>query len=245
MTTMTDLHNSSTSPYPPHPGRPALSIVIPALNASANLPATLSSVSTTLIPTELLVVDGGSSDDTITAAEAGGACAISAPRGRGGQIVAGIARARADWLLILHADTRLAEGWDQAVAGYMADPSSERRAAHFRFALDDEDERARKIERRVAWRCRRMALPYGDQGLLIHRRLLESIGGWRPLSLMEDVDIALRLGPRRLTSLDIAAVTSAERYRCDGYRWRPVRNVTLLVLYFMGLPTALLRRLYA
>ncbi len=189
-------------------------------------------------------MDGGSTDDTARVAAARGARVIPSPKGRGRQIASGIAAARADWLLLLHADTRLSAGWAQAVADHLADAANIRLAGYFRFALDDDDPRARRVERLVAWRCRRLALPYGDQGLLIHRCLLDAVGGWRPIDLMEDVNLSARLGPRRLVPLAADAITSAERYRRDGYTRRPVRNVTLLILYFMGLPTALLRRLY-
>ena len=115
------------------------------------------------------------------------------------------------WLLLLHADTRLAPGWRQV----RIDPGS---AAYFRFALDSDDSRARRLERLVAWRCRVLALPYGDQGLLIHRNLLAEVGGIRALPLMEDVDLVRRLGRRRLVALDVAAITSAEKW--EG-RWLP------------------------
>lgn len=224
---------------------PQLSVVIPALNAAAELPATLAALAVPPFATEVVVVDGGSHDDTAPIAAAAGARVLTAPRGRGSQIGAGIEAARADWLLLLHADTQLAADWAAAVGAHLADPARVWRAGYFRFVLDDADPRARRVERRVAWRCRRLALPYGDQGLLIHRRLLDAVGGWRPLALMEDVDIVLRLGPRRLAPLDADAVTSAVRYRQDGYARRPLRNLAILVLYVLGLPTRLLRRLYA
>ena len=109
---------------PPRPSRtktehaawqPLLSVVIPALNAAATLPATLAALGDA--PAEVVVVDGGSTDATVPVAAALGARVLSAPRGRGGQIAAGVAAARGDWLLLLHADTRLAPGWAAAAAG--------------------------------------------------------------------------------------------------------------------------------
>jgi rSAM/selenodomain-associated transferase 2 len=216
-----------------------LSVVIPALNAAAGLPATLAALGD--IPAEVVLVDGGSTDGTADLAAQGGACVVRAPRGRGGQLAAGAAAARGPWLLLLHADTVLDPGWADAVRDAMRDPG---RAAYFRFALDDAAPAARRLERAVAWRCRVLALPYGDQGLLIHRSLYDRVGGYRPLPLMEDVDMVRRLGRRRLTVLGAAAVTSSRRWRQDGWLRRSARNLLCLALFYAGVPAERIARLY-
>ncbi|HEY0524800.1 MAG TPA: TIGR04283 family arsenosugar biosynthesis glycosyltransferase [Stellaceae bacterium] len=221
-----------------------LSIVIPTLNAAAGLGATLAALAEAR-DAEIVVADGGSRDGTSALAEAAGARVVAASRGRGLQLAAGAAAARGDWLLFLHADTVLPPGWADAVATFVNDPANARRAGYFAFRLDDDDPRARRLERAVAWRCRRLALPYGDQGLLIGRTLYDAVGGFRPLPLMEDVDLVRRLGPERLAALPVAAVTSAARYRRDGYWRRPLRNLTCLSLYFLGLSPERIARLYA
>jgi rSAM/selenodomain-associated transferase 2 len=218
-----------------------LSVVIPALNAAATLPATLAALGAA--PDEIVVVDGASTDATVPVAVTHGARVVAAARGRGAQIAAGVAAARGDWLLLLHADTSLAPGWAAAAAAFMARGPG--RAAYFRFALDSSDPRARRLEKLVAWRCRRLALPYGDQGLLIARTLLDSAGGIGPLPLMEDVDLVRRLGRRRLAGLDVAAVSSAARWQRDGWWRRSARNLVCLALYFAGVPSRLIARLYA
>ncbi len=190
----------------------------------------------------MVVVDGGSTDATVPVAMALGARVVQAPRGRGGQIAAGVAVARGDWLLLLHADTRLAPGWAAAAFAVMA--HGPERAGYFRFSLDSADPRARRLERMVAWRCRRFALPYGDQGLLIARTLLDSAGGIGTLPLMEDVDLVRRLGRHRLVAIAVDAVTSPARWERDGWWRRSARNLVCLSLYIAGVPPRLIARLY-
>ena len=230
-------------PLPEHP-RPAaviagLSVVVPTLNAAATLPATLAALRGAAA--EVVVADGGSADATAAVARGLGAAVVAAPRGRGTQLAAGIAAARGPWLLLLHADTRLGPGWAEAARGAMRDPG---RAWHFRFALDDDSPAARRLERLVAWRSRALALPYGDQGLLLHRGLLDAAGGMRPLPLMEDVDLVRRLGRARLGALPVAALTSAARWRREGWLRRSARNLACLSLWFAGVPPRMILRLY-
>ncbi|HYU13525.1 MAG TPA: glycosyl transferase family 2, partial [Stellaceae bacterium] len=100
------------------------------------------------------------------------------------------------------------------------------------------------LERLVAWRCRVLALPYGDQGLLISRQLYDAVGGFAAIPLMEDVDLVRRLGRRRLAPIGATAVSSARRYRSGGYLRRPLRNLLCLSLYFAGVPPQRIARLY-
>ncbi len=225
------------------PSLPQLSVVIPALDAAQSLPGCLSSLEEAA-PGEVILVDGGSSDGTVALAESHDARVVASPRGRGPQLRAGGDAAQGTWLLFLHADTRLATGWPQEVAAFMAAPGNRERAAVFRFALDDPASQARRVERLANWRARRLALPYGDQGLLLSRDFYRALGSFKPLPLMEDVELVRRIGRRRLAFLDSQAVTSAERYRRGGWWGRPARNVCLLGAYFLGCPPRLLARLY-
>jgi rSAM/selenodomain-associated transferase 2 len=212
-----------------------ITVIIPTLNAAPFLAASLAAIEG--VP-EVIVVDGGSADATMEQASAAGARVMSAPRGRGGQIAAGVAAASHPWLLLLHADTRLSPDWRCAIH---EDPS---RAGYFRFVLDSPDPRARRLERLVAWRCRRFGLPFGDQGLLVHRDLLASVGGIRALPLMEDVDLVRRLGHDRVIALPADAVTSAVKWERQGYVRRSARNLLCLSLWFVGVPPGLIARLY-
>ena len=195
-------------------------------------------------PLEIVVADGGSVDDTPAVAAAAGAKLVAGARGRGSQLSVGAAAATREWLLFLHADCTPEPGWAEAVAVFIARPRAAERAGYFDLALDDHAAAARRLERVVAWRCRILALPYGDQGLLISRALYDAVGGFAPLPLMEDVDLVRRLGRRRLARIDARCVASARRYRREGYWRRPLRNLLCLSLYFAGMPPERIARLY-
>ena len=219
-------------------------MVIPTLDAAAELPATLAMLANSPVVHEIVVADGGSRDATVRIARDAGAEIIVAPRGRGQQLAAGAAAASTAWLLFLHADCRLEPGWEQALTTFFAAPDAAARAGYFTLALDDASPAAQRLERIVAWRCRLLALPYGDQGLLIARTLYDAVGGFAAIPLMEDVDLARRLGRRRLAALPATARVSARRYRQGGYIRRPLRNLACLSLYFAGVPPRHIARLY-
>jgi rSAM/selenodomain-associated transferase 2 len=215
-----------------------LSVVIPALNAAATLGPCMDALGA--VP-DLVVVDGGSRDGTREIARTAGARVMDAPRGRGVQLAAGAEAAKGDWLLFLHADTRLSPGWRDAAEEHMRRRDV---AGCFRFRLDDPAWQAGAIERGVALRVKLLALPYGDQGLLVPRRLYEEVGGFRPVPLMEDVGLVRRIGRRRLVTLAADAVTSAERWRRDGWARRSARNLTCLALHGLGMSEEKVKRLY-
>jgi rSAM/selenodomain-associated transferase 2 len=213
-----------------------ISAVIPTLNAAESLPETLAALRISPIVGEVIVADGGSSDETVACAGTANARVVVSPRGRGGQLAAGAAAVSADWLLFLHADCWLEPGWESAANAFLKAPDAESRAGYFDLALDDPAPAARRLEHIVAWRCRTLALPYGDQGLLIARTLYEAVGGFAPLPLMEDVDLVRRLGRRRLARIGARCFASARRYHREGYLRRPLRNLLCVSLYFAGVP---------
>jgi len=216
-----------------------LSVVIPALDAARTLAACLERVRGA---DEVVVVDGGSSDATVAIARAAGARVLAAPKGRGSQLRAGGEAASGDWLLFLHADTLLGPRWRETVAGHVDGyPDA---AACFRFRLADPAWQARLVERGAALRVALLGLPYGDQGLLVPRPLYRQVGGYRPLPLMEDVDLVRRIGRGRLKLLDESAATASERWRRDGWLRRSARNAALLLLYWLGMGPERLARLY-
>src|SRR5260370_29445030 len=121
--------------------------VIPTLNAAATIPLLVEQLRACTLVKEVTVVDGGSSDETVAIARAAGAQIVAAPCGRGIQLAAGADAASGDWLLFLHADCRLAPGWEAALTAFTAAPEVPRRAGYFDFALDDATPAARRLER--------------------------------------------------------------------------------------------------
>lgn len=216
-----------------------LSIVIPTLNAAHGLPGCLAALMEGLdagVICELVVSDGGSLDETARIADAWGAQVVTGAASRGGQLRRGCAAARGDWLLILHADTVLAPGWTGAVAAHLSNDD----AGYFRLRFDRG---GRFVAAWANLRARLFGLPFGDQGLLISRALYHSVGGYADMPLMEDVAMARALRGR-LRALDAVAITSAARYRRDGWVRRGARNLWMLARYFAGGDVDMLARQY-
>lgn len=227
-----------------------ISVVIAAHNSERSLGATLSA----LVPAavdgivrQVIVVDAGSTDQTVTLADLAGADVIAGVPGRGGQLAQGAARARFPWLLFLNANTVLEAGWERSATAFMRNVDEGERppaAGAFAFRLDDKGFAPRLLERLTHMRSKFWPMPCGDQGLLISRQLFDSVGGYQNLPVLEDVDLARRLGRRRLAMLDAQAIASPEPYRRDGYLARSMRNQICHALFGLGLPINMVARLY-
>ena len=222
-----------------------LTIIIPTLNAADRIGPCLGALAEALFDGlihRVILTDGGSTDAIANVADEVGAELITAPRGRGSQLRVGAqAASGSEWLLFLHADTVLQHDWPTVLRDHIGKHPD--KAGCFRLRFRSNAMAARWTERWANLRSRAFGLPYGDQGLLISRRLYERIGGYPDVPLMEDVAIARALGRHRICLLACDAVTSAERYERDGWLRRGWRNLTTLALYLMGRsPEALLRR---
>ena len=221
-----------------------LSIVIPTLNAAGDLPATADSLLagvTAGLVREMIVSDGGSRDETVQVARALGAVIVEGDAGRGAQLARGVAAAKGDWVLLLHADTQLGEGWEMAAYAHIAQHSE--KAGWFRLRFRSGGIGARIVAGGANLRSKYLGVPYGDQGLLIARDVLEQVGGVPQLPLMEDVALARAL-KGRMRGLECEALTSAARYEQDGWVRRPLRNFATLVRYALGASPEALKKRY-
>ncbi|QFT59197.1 PGL/p-HBAD biosynthesis glycosyltransferase [Sulfitobacter sp. THAF37] len=222
--------------------RAPISVIIPTLDAADVLPGCLSALMEGLeagLIRELIVSDGGSSDATGALGQAWGAQVLHGDATRGGQLRRGCAAAQGDWLLILHADTRLQPGWSGRMRDHLM---ADNRAGWCRLKFDGGGVPARLVSGWANLRSR-LGLPYGDQGLLLSRELYDAAGGYPDIPLMEDVAIARALRGR-LTGIDVTAVTSAEKYRQRGWLRQGARNLWTLLRYRAGADPARLARSY-
>lgn len=218
-----------------------ISVVIPTRNEEAHVAQAVRSARVAGTGIEVLVVDGGSRDRTRYVAAAAGARVVSSPRGRGIQLDRGAREATGAWLVFLHADTRLEQGW----ARDLLDLPRSVVGGAFRFAVDSPRRRYRVIESGVALRCRLLRLPFGDQGIFVRRETYAASGGFPPFPLMEDVAFVRRLSRLgRLAFPRARAITSARRWERAGVVSTTLRNWGLLGLYAVGLPPKRLARLY-
>ena len=218
-----------------------ISVVIPTSNSERLLPRCFDSLITAAVRgvvREVIVSDCGSGDATLEIADAAGAHIVRARKGRGTQMVEGAAIARSDWLLFLHPETALEPGWEVEAESFIDQAQMERpRAAAFRFALEDFSGEARRSEALASLRTGLFALPYGDQGLLIPKRLYQKLGGYRALADMEDADLVRRIGRRRLVSLRARAVNIARPPQSA------LKGLALILLHALRIPSGVLARL--
>lgn len=208
-----------------------ISIVIPTLNAAAELPTTLQALMEGLhagLIRELIISDGGSSDPTLEIADEAGAVIVTGAASRGGQLRRGCDVAKGEWLLILHADTELSAGWSDVVADHLATG----RPAAFRLKFRARGFGPLWVAGWANLRSRLFGLPYGDQALLVRRTDYLSSGGFPDQPLMEDVALIRALPRTGILPAD--AITSAERYTRQGWLRRGARNLWTLTRYFLG-----------
>ncbi|MFH0994791.1 MAG: TIGR04283 family arsenosugar biosynthesis glycosyltransferase [Pseudomonadota bacterium] len=214
-----------------------LSVIIPALNESARIQEAIQSVRNGL-PFEIIVVDGGSTDDTVQVASRAGAAVIRAPRGRAVQMNAGAAIARGSQLLFLHADTRLPDGYPAHIHRILNGSAA---GGAFRFGIAQPFSGRGLVEWMTNFRARHLQMPYGDQAIFIRRRDFIDMGGYNPMPIMEDYDFIRRLRRKgRIVIADAAAMTSGRRwFRLGALRTTLINQLVISGYHFGVAPEKL------
>jgi rSAM/selenodomain-associated transferase 2 len=188
---------------------------------------------------EIIVVDGGRKAATISSlpddlTKVPTLRLIASEPGRGLQLAKGARLAQGDVLVLLHADTTPPKKFFQEIVRAIEQENCQ--AGAFRFKLDADGWHYRFIEWCVYWRCRFFSLPYGDQIIFVKKDLLERSGGIKPLPLLEDLELVLRLkrGGVKIHMLRKPAITSARRWRSQGIIKTTLRNSLYLLLFALG-----------
>ena len=217
-----------------------ISVIIPALNEAASIARTIGAVGTA---SEIIVVDGGSTDKTVEEALSLGARIVRSKAGRGLQMDSGARSATGDVLLFLHADTLLPGGWSGSIGQALNDEGVV--AGGFSLSIDSRLARFRLVEFFSNLRSRNLRLIYGDQAIFVRTTAFFEAGGFGKLPLMEDVDCVKKLSKLgRVVTLSESVLTSPRRWNEDGLVKNTVRNWLLLALYHAGVPPDRLYRWY-
>ncbi|MFN3479901.1 MAG: TIGR04283 family arsenosugar biosynthesis glycosyltransferase [Thermodesulfovibrionales bacterium] len=219
-----------------------LSVIIPTLNEEDCIRIAIKSAKK-LNPLEIIVVDGGSTDRTREIAEGEGAIVIESPRGRGTQLNRGASIAKGDILLFLHADSAIPDRVD--LKNYL---SSKLSGGFFRLKFDDTSISTRLVESFANLRAGLFSLPYGDQAIFIKKEVFERLGGFKEYPFLEDLEFVIRLRRfGRLKCLPHEIIASSRRLK-KGYPLSPVfvslRNVLIVLLFFLGISPYRLQRFY-
>ena len=219
-----------------------VSVIIPALNEAAHIAATLENARK-CSPHEIIVVDGGSADETCAVAQRSGATVIHSKPGRAWQMNAGAARATGNVLLFLHADTVLPENWTRVVKDTLGKPGVV--AGSFGFRVAEKFPGRWLVEWTTNLRSRWFQNPYGDQTQFLRRALFEELGGFADLPIMEDYELNQRLRRRgRVATSAATAITSGRRWKKLGVIQTTLINKMLITGFHLGVCPHKLARFY-
>ena len=210
-----------------------ISVIIPTLNEAERIANAIARVRTADV-VEVIVVDGGSSDDTAALARSAGVKVFECEANRGKQQNLGALNASGDVLLFLHADTELPSDFTDVIRQTLGGQGIV--AGAFRFRLDASGWHLSLVERVVALRCKLFQLPYGDQAIFVPKDVFERAGRFPESPAMEDFDLIVRLKKLgRIAIADAPAITSARRWRQIGI-WRMTWINQLCIFgYYLGI----------
>jgi|JI71714B2RNA_FD_contig_71_1692232_length_963_multi_16_in_0_out_0_1 rSAM/selenodomain-associated transferase 2 len=216
------------------PSLAKISIIIPVLNEAAILAQTIAALPSAK-SIEIIVVDGGSQDNTPEIAKTLGVKIIKTEPGRATQMNAGALFATGEILLFLHSDTILPPNFGQWVLQSLSQPQTI--AGAFQLKIDGLGVGLRVVEKLANARSRILGMPYGDQGIFLKRSTFEKIGGYPPLPIMEDFELMRQL--KKMGPIDIvpvSVITSARRWQKLGVIKTSLINQLIIGAYFLGIP---------
>jgi rSAM/selenodomain-associated transferase 2/rSAM/selenodomain-associated transferase 1 len=220
-----------------------VSVIIPALNENSSIENALTGLRKDDPSIEIIVVDGGSTDDTAGRAKNCGANVLVTKPGRAAQMNAGAEVATGGILLFLHSDTHLPDKYPE-----LAQSALNRHcvvAGAFRFRLDAQGMAYRLLEQLVNWRSRVIQMPYGDQGLFMKAGIFNELGGFPDVPVMEDFEMVRRLKRRgRIFIAPASAVTSARRWKTRGFLKTTMLNQAMIAGYLLGVKPRTLSQIY-
>ncbi|MBO8222455.1 cell wall biosynthesis glycosyltransferase [Prochlorococcus marinus str. XMU1401] len=201
-----------------------ISIIIPTINEASNLPLLLSDLSSIQKEGEIIIVDSGSEDKTIDIANIYGAKVfISKERNRGLQLDIGAKNSTGEWLIFLHADTRLTHDWFKKINSFLE--GNKNIIYYFEFKINHKKIIYRFLEILVNIRSKFFKQPYGDQGLIIHRTIYFKNNGFRNIPLMEDVDFLMRLNKKKdLKQLNFPIFISSRKWERTNIFLQAIKN---------------------
>mgnify|MGYP001399737528 FL=1 len=201
-----------------------ISIIIPTINEANNLPLLLSDLSSIQKEGEIIIVDSGSEDKTIDIANIYGAKVfISKERNRGLQLDIGAKNSKGDWLIFLHADTRLTHDWFIKTNSFLK--GNKNNIYYFEFKINHKKIIYRILEILVNFRSKYFKQPYGDQGLIIHRTTYFKNHGFRKIPLMEDIDFLRRLNNKKdLKQLNSPIFISSRKWERTNIFLQAIKN---------------------
>ncbi len=201
-----------------------ISIIIPTINEANNLPLLLSDLSNIQKEGEIIIVDCGSEDKTIDIANIYGAkIFIAKERNRGLQLDTGAKNSKGEWLIFLHADTRLTHDWFKKIKSFLN--GNKNIIYYFEFKINHKKIIYRVLEILVNFRSKFFKQPYGDQGLIIHRTTYFKNNGFRKIPLMEDVDFLRRLNKKKdLKQLNLPIFISSRKWERTNFFLQAIKN---------------------
>jgi rSAM/selenodomain-associated transferase 2 len=225
---------------------PKIYIIIPVLNEEKNIENTLTAIlrhqdSEVM---EIIVVDGGSQDQTVVKSQTMGVKVIISPHtGRATQMNLGAEKATGDILLFLHGDTIIPDNFPKIMTEILAEDAII--AGAFLLQIDSQQLSLKLIEKMANLRAKMLALPYGDQGIFLSKNIFQEMGGFKNMAIMEDFDLIQRLKKRgKIKIASLAVTTSCRRWQNLGVCKTTLINQLVIIGYYCGIKPERLKQFY-